>query len=191
MALINTVDVWRANCCQSAHLPIESNKKNEFSMVDDATRKSLSGIPLLKTKAGPREKEQWVQRLKEEFQALIKYVETNKQQDNDWFRLESNKEGTRWFGKCWYIQDLLKYEFDVEFDVSGRSDFYRHSSCPDAIKYILVLNIFRYPWRILLRHRKSLFLSSTGRQPKCIGEVKSASPITSNLCGPATSPNLE
>lgn len=87
-------------------------------MVDEATRKSLSGIPLLKTKAGPRDKELWVQRLKEEFQALIKYVETNKQQDNDWFRLESNKEGTRWFGKCWYIQDLLKYEFDVEFDVS-------------------------------------------------------------------------
>ncbi|KZS14148.1 Ubiquitin-fold modifier-conjugating enzyme 1 [Daphnia magna] len=86
-------------------------------MVDEATRKSLSGIPLLKTKAGPRDKELWVQRLKEEFQALIKYVETNKQQDNDWFRLESNKEGTRWFGKCWYIQDLLKYEFDVEFDI--------------------------------------------------------------------------
>lgn len=24
----------------------------------------------------------------------------------------------RWFGKCWYIHDLLKYEFEVEFDVS-------------------------------------------------------------------------
>ena len=24
----------------------------------------------------------------------------------------------RWFGKCWHIQDLLKYEFDIEFDVS-------------------------------------------------------------------------
>jgi ufm1-conjugating enzyme 1 len=95
-------------------------------MVDEATRKSLSGIPLLKTKAGPRDKELWVQRLKEEFQALIKYVETNKHQDNDWFRLESNKEGTRWFGKCWYIQDLLKYEFDVEFDVS--SIFFRSQS---------------------------------------------------------------
>ena len=92
--------------------------ENQTRMVDEATRKSLSGIPLLKTKAGPRDKELWVQRLKEEFQALIKYVETNKQQDNDWFRLESNKEGTRWFGKCWYIHDLLKYEFDVEFDVS-------------------------------------------------------------------------
>lgn len=24
----------------------------------------------------------------------------------------------RWFGKCWYIHDFLKYEFDIEFDVS-------------------------------------------------------------------------
>ena len=24
----------------------------------------------------------------------------------------------RWFGKCWYVHNLLKYEFDVEFDVS-------------------------------------------------------------------------
>ncbi len=48
----------------------------------------------------------------------LQYVENNKQADNDWFRLESNKDGTRWFGKCWYIHELLKYEFDVEFDVS-------------------------------------------------------------------------
>ena len=39
-------------------------------------------------------------RLKEEYQSLIKYVSNNKEADNDWFRLESNKEGTRWFGKC-------------------------------------------------------------------------------------------
>uniref|UniRef100_A0A8C6YZJ3 Ubiquitin-fold modifier-conjugating enzyme 1 n=1 Tax=Nothoprocta perdicaria TaxID=30464 RepID=A0A8C6YZJ3_NOTPE len=45
------------------------------------------------------------------------YVENNKSADNDWFRLESNKEGTRWFGKCWYIHDLLKYEFAIEFDI--------------------------------------------------------------------------
>jgi len=49
---------------------------------------------------------------------MLKYVENNKTADIDWFRLESNKEGTRWFGKCWYIHELLKYEFDVEFDVS-------------------------------------------------------------------------
>nr|CAD7575898.1 unnamed protein product [Timema californicum] len=86
-------------------------------MVDDSTKKSLSGIPLLKTKAGPRDKDLWVQRLKEEYQGLIQYVQNNKSADNDWFRLESNKEGTRWFGKCWYIHNLLKYEFDVEFDI--------------------------------------------------------------------------
>lgn len=26
----------------------------------------------------------------------------------------------RWFGKCWHIQNLLKYEFEIEFDVSKR-----------------------------------------------------------------------
>ncbi|KAJ8981864.1 hypothetical protein NQ317_008211 [Molorchus minor] len=86
-------------------------------MVDEGTRKTLSNIQLLKTKAGPRDKELWVERLKEEYQSLIKYVQNNKEQDNDWFRLDSNKEGTRWFGKCWYIHDLLKYEFDVEFGI--------------------------------------------------------------------------
>ena len=25
---------------------------------------------------------------------------------------------SRWFGKCWHIHNLLKYEFDIEFDVS-------------------------------------------------------------------------
>ncbi|KAL7737606.1 hypothetical protein ACLKA6_007717 [Drosophila palustris] len=86
-------------------------------MVDDSTRKTLSSIPLLQIRAGPREKDVWVQRLKEEYQALIKYVENNKQSGSDWFRLESNKEGTKWFGKCWYMHNLLKYEFDIEFDI--------------------------------------------------------------------------
>ncbi|ALC41310.1 CG8386 [Drosophila busckii] len=86
-------------------------------MVDDSTRKTLSSIPLLQMRAGPREKDVWVQRLKEEYQALIKYVENNKASGSDWFRLESNKEGTKWFGKCWYMHNLLKYEFDVEFDI--------------------------------------------------------------------------
>ena len=36
-----------------------------YKMVDAATKKALSGIPLLKTKAGPRDKELWVTRLKE------------------------------------------------------------------------------------------------------------------------------
>lgn len=41
-------------------------------MVDESTRKTLSNIPLLQTKASPRDKNLWVQRLKEEYQALIK-----------------------------------------------------------------------------------------------------------------------
>lgn len=89
-------------------------------MVDEGTRKTLQCIPLLQTRASPRDKELWVQRLKEEYQALIKviclkqyfnlilfekyiviqslmfifqYVQQNKTSDSDWFRLESNKEG--------------------------------------------------------------------------------------------------
>jgi hypothetical protein len=40
-------------------------------MVDEVTKKTLSNIPLLKTKASPRDGEQWRQRLKEELQSLI------------------------------------------------------------------------------------------------------------------------
>jgi len=45
---------------------------NKLAMVDEATRKQLACIPLLRTKAGPRDGELWVQRLKEEYQSLIK-----------------------------------------------------------------------------------------------------------------------
>lgn len=76
----------------------------------------LAGIPLLKTNAGPRDAT-WNDRLKEELLALIQYVKTNKEQDNDWFRLECNKEGTKWFGKCWTVVNLMRYEFDVQFDI--------------------------------------------------------------------------
>lgn len=86
-------------------------------MVDAATKKTLAAIPLLKTKAGPRDKEEWPVRLKEEVTSLIKYIHNNKEADNDWLRIQSNKEGTRWFGKCWYIQDYKKYEFELEFDI--------------------------------------------------------------------------
>lgn len=41
-------------------------------MVDASTKKTLQSIPLLQTKASPRDKELWIQRLKEEYQSLIK-----------------------------------------------------------------------------------------------------------------------
>lgn len=51
----------------------------------------------------------------QELQALIKYIEINKASDLDWFTIKpSNKEGTHWGGKCWYIHELVKYEFDFQ-----------------------------------------------------------------------------
>jgi hypothetical protein len=53
--------------------------------------------------------------LPQELQALIKYIEINKAADLDWFTIRpSNKEGTHWSGKCWYVHDLIKYEFDFQ-----------------------------------------------------------------------------
>lgn len=84
---------------------------------DSGTKDTVKKIPLLKTRAGPREKEEWGQRLKEELQALIKYIQQNKATDSDWFTITSNKEGTKWSGRCWYIHNLLKYEFSFEFEI--------------------------------------------------------------------------
>eukprot|EP01095_Lingulamoeba_sp_RSL-Kostka_P002721 TRINITY_DN13637_c0_g1_i1.p1 TRINITY_DN13637_c0_g1~~TRINITY_DN13637_c0_g1_i1.p1 ORF type:complete len:181 (+),score=58.94 TRINITY_DN13637_c0_g1_i1:117-659(+) len=85
--------------------------------MDNNVKTTLKSIPLLTVNAGPRDGEQWVNRVKEELKSLIKYVENNKQNDNDWFFIEPNKLGTRWHGKCWYIHNYLKYEFDVQFEI--------------------------------------------------------------------------
>ena len=85
---------------------------------DPSTKSTLTRIPLLTTKAGPRDGDAWKQRLKEEYKSLIVYTQMNKSNDNDWFRISaSNPEGTRWTGKCWYVHNLLKYEFDLQFDI--------------------------------------------------------------------------
>lgn len=85
---------------------------------DPNTKSTLTQIPLLTTKAGPRDGTAWTQRLKEEYKALIAYTQMNKSNDNDWFRISAaNPEGTRWTGKCWYVHNLLKYEFDLQFDI--------------------------------------------------------------------------
>lgn len=41
-------------------------------MVDEATKRTVASIPTLKTKAGPRDSDAWVLRLKEEYTSLIK-----------------------------------------------------------------------------------------------------------------------
>ena len=73
-------------------------------------------IPLINTNAGPND-ENWIDRLKEEYLALIKYVEANKKEDNDWFKIASDKTGKKWSGKCWIIYEMTKYEYDLEFEV--------------------------------------------------------------------------
>ena len=51
----------------------------------------VAAIPLLNVQAGPRDAEQWMERVKEEYLALIQYIKQNKERDNDWFKLKSNK----------------------------------------------------------------------------------------------------
>ncbi|KAF6142093.1 hypothetical protein GIB67_037011 [Kingdonia uniflora] len=85
---------------------------------DPNTKSTLTKIPLLGTKAGPRDGSLWIARLKEEYKSLIAYTGMNKSNDNDWFRISSaNPEGTKWAGKCWYVHNLLKYEFDLQFEI--------------------------------------------------------------------------
>jgi ufm1-conjugating enzyme 1 len=53
----------------------------------------------------------------QELKALIHYIQLNKATDSDWFTITSNKDGTQWSGKCWYVHNLIKYEFPFEFEV--------------------------------------------------------------------------
>ncbi|KAK6044336.1 Ubiquitin-fold modifier-conjugating enzyme 1 [Cooperia oncophora] len=46
--------------------------------MDDSTKSRLKAIPLCKTKAGPRDGDLWIERLKEEYQSIIKFVQNNK-----------------------------------------------------------------------------------------------------------------
>ena len=48
---------------------------------------------------------------------LIEYIKLNKEEDNEWFNVESNGDGTKWHGKCWYIHNLVRYEFDLQFEL--------------------------------------------------------------------------
>lgn len=85
--------------------------------ISPATKNILQKIPLLTIKAGPRDQETWIARLKEEYARLIEYIKINKEMDNDWFRIESNKTGTKWTGKCWYYHENVKYEFNLQFEI--------------------------------------------------------------------------
>ena len=84
-----------------------------MSSIEESSHK----IPLLTVHAGPKSEEtQWKARLKEELKAIITYVKMNKEQDNDWFKIQpQNKEGTKWEGTCFTIHNLVRYEFKLQF----------------------------------------------------------------------------
>jgi ufm1-conjugating enzyme 1 len=56
---------------------------------------SLEKLPFIKTNAGPKDGEAWIERLKEEYMLLIQYIQMNKDEDHDWFTVESNADGTK------------------------------------------------------------------------------------------------
>ena len=79
-------------------------------------KRRIQDIPLLKNKSGPRDPG-WEERLKEELLTLIGYVETLKENDNDWFEIECSDDGKEWHGECWFMHNLTKYRFKVEFEI--------------------------------------------------------------------------
>ncbi len=85
--------------------------------MDEGIKKTVTAIPLLSVKAGPRDPN-WSDRLKEELSALIASVNKNKAEDNDWFKIApQDKTGTLWKGTCWFIHEHVKYEFNLQFEV--------------------------------------------------------------------------
>lgn len=85
-------------------------------MISDQLKGTVGKIPILSTQQGPKDPK-WIDRLKEEYTALIKYMSVCKEEDNDWFKIESNKEGVKWWGKVWVIVEMVKYEYIIEFEI--------------------------------------------------------------------------
>ena len=78
---------------------------------------TLERLPNINTVAGPLDGDKWIERLKEEYMVLIEYIKMNQEADSDWFTIESNADGTDWNGKCWLMHNLVRYEFDLHFEI--------------------------------------------------------------------------
>jgi ufm1-conjugating enzyme 1 len=74
---------------------VKDGADGEEAVLDAATTRTVHRIPMLTVRAGPRDGEAWIERLKEEYTALIQYISMNKEGDNDWFTLESDRTGNR------------------------------------------------------------------------------------------------
>ena len=73
---------------------------------------AVNYLPLLTSTAGPRDST-WSDRLRQEYECLIAYITKSQEEDNVWFSIEPDDTGVMWSGRCWYIYELIKYEFDM------------------------------------------------------------------------------
>ncbi|KAH7825644.1 putative UFC1, UFM1-specific E2 conjugating enzyme [Monocercomonoides exilis] len=80
-------------------------------------RDKLRKIPVMRTNAGPLDKEKWTERLKEEYKSIIAFIKSNQESGDDWFSIESSDDGLHWFGTCSHVYQHLTYEFKFEFDI--------------------------------------------------------------------------
>lgn len=79
---------------------------------------NTEGLPQCAINAGPHDNpDDWACRLNEEFAALIYYVEDNKTNDTEWFRIDCDDSGTKWFGECWHVHNMKTYRFKLEINV--------------------------------------------------------------------------
>ena len=53
----------------------------------------------------------------QEITVLVQYIRQCKEDANDWFNIVPSTDGLKWHGKCWYVHDLLRYEFDFDFEL--------------------------------------------------------------------------
>jgi hypothetical protein len=79
---------------------VEGTAVDDADAYDPSTRKAIQKIPMLTVRAGPRDGATWVERLREEYGALIAYIQMNKDNDSDWFTLESDRDGRMWVLLC-------------------------------------------------------------------------------------------
>lgn len=63
--------------------------------MEQSIAASFERLPFIKTVAGPKDGAEWIERLKEEYMVLIQYIQMNKDEDHDWFTVESNEDGTK------------------------------------------------------------------------------------------------
>ncbi len=83
-------------------------------MVDNSV---IDKIPTLKVDAGPLDKN-WQDRLKEEYIALIEYVNLLDAEDSKWFEVNPiDDKGIKWSGKCSYYYNFTQYEFKLQFEI--------------------------------------------------------------------------